>query len=151
MRQRGNRTRKSLRFPLTLLFALCWTAEAQQATNVPRIGVLRNDTPTLFATRNEALRQGLRELGYVDGKNIIIEYRYAEGKVDRLPRMAADLINRKVDVIVVGGGTIAIARKATTTIPIVVGSAGDLLGGGYVASLAKPVKTSRGQRIFHRM
>ena len=121
-----------------MLLALCTSASAQLATTIPRIGVLRNDTPALFASRNEALRQGLRELGYVEGKNIIIEYRYAEGKRDRLPDLAAELVNLKVDVIVVGGGTTEVARKATTTIPIVVGSAGDLVGGGHVASLAKP-------------
>jgi putative tryptophan/tyrosine transport system substrate-binding protein len=121
-----------------MLLALCVSAEAQQATNIPRIGVLRNDTPVLFAGRNEALRQGLRELGYVEGKNIVFEYRYADGKLDLLPELAAELVNLKVDVIVVGGGTTAVARKATTTTPIVVGSAGDLVGGGHVASLAKP-------------
>jgi putative tryptophan/tyrosine transport system substrate-binding protein len=78
------------------------------------------------------------ELGYVEGKNIVIEYRYADGKLDRLPDLATELVNLKVDVIVVGGGTTAVAQKATTTIPIVVGSAGDLVGGGFVASLAKP-------------
>jgi putative ABC transport system substrate-binding protein len=67
--------------------------EAQQAKSVPRIGVLRNDTPALFASRNEALRQGLRELGYVEGKNIVLEYRYADGKLDRLPDLAAELVS----------------------------------------------------------
>lgn len=115
-------------------------AEAQQqAKTIPRIGVLRNDTPTTFASRNEAFRQGLRELGYVDGKNVFIEYRYAETKLDRLPKLADELVGLKVDVIVVGGGNVTrVAKNATSTIPIVVGSAGDLVGGGLVASLAKP-------------
>jgi len=121
-------------------FAMCGAvAQAQQqAGKVPRIGVLRNDTPALFASRNEAFRQGLRKLGYVEGENIRFEYRYADGNRNRLPELAAELVSLKVDVIVVGGGTIAVAKKATITIPIVVGSAGDLVGGGWVASLANP-------------
>jgi ABC-type uncharacterized transport system substrate-binding protein len=122
----------------TLLLTVAVTVEAQQPKKIPTIGILRNDTPTLFASRNEALHQGLRELGYVEGKNILFEYRYAYGNLDRLPQLAAELVNLKVDVIVVGGGTAAAAKNATTTIPIVVGSAGDLVGSGYVASLAKP-------------
>jgi len=122
-----------------ILFALCGSVEAQQPKKIPRIGILRNDTPATFATRDKAFRQGLRELGYVEGENILIEYRYAEAKFDRLPQLAAELVSLKVDVIVVGGGTATRdAKNATSTIPIVVGSAGDLLGGGLVASLAKP-------------
>ncbi len=113
-------------------------AQAQQAGKVPRIGVLRNDTPALFASRNEAFRSGIRELGYVDGQNLRLEYRYADGKPDRLPELAAELVNLKVDVIVVGGGSLRAAQKATTTIPIVVGGANDLVGDGWVESLAKP-------------
>jgi putative tryptophan/tyrosine transport system substrate-binding protein len=120
------------------LFALSIPAGAQQSKKVHLIGILRNDTPTLFASRNQALRQGLHELGYVDGENIRFEYRYAERNLNRLPELAAELVGLKVDVIVVGGGTTSVARKATTTIPIVVGSAGDLVGGGHVASLARP-------------
>jgi putative ABC transport system substrate-binding protein len=80
----------------------------------------------------------LRELGYVEGKNIFIEYRYAETNLNHLPKLAVELIDLKVDVIVVGGGATRVAKNATSTIPIVVGSAGDLVGGGLVASLAKP-------------
>ncbi len=121
------------------LLALSFVANAQQhLKTMPRIAVLRNDTPALFASRNEAFRLGLRELGYVDGENIRFEYQYADGKPTRLPELAAELVNLKVDVIVVGGGTVAAAQKATTTIPIVVGSAGDLVGSGWVESLAKP-------------
>ena len=123
-----------------MLFALGFTAEAQQsAKKFARIGVLRNDSPATFASRNEAFRQGLSDLGYVEGKNIQIEYRYAETKLDRLPRLATELVHLKVDVIVVGGsGATRAAKQATSTTPIVVGSAGDLVGAGLVASLAKP-------------
>ena len=123
---------------LLLTLFLPSVSEAQQSKTIPRIGVLRNDTPATFATRNEAFRQGLRELGYVEGENIFIEYRYAETNLDHLPKLAAELIDLKVDVIVVGGGATRVAKNATSTIPIVVGSAGDLVGGGLVATLAKP-------------
>ncbi len=124
---------------VVLLFIHGQFATAQQPSKtMPRIGVLRNDTAALFASRNEAFRSGIRELGYVDGQNLRLEYRYAEGKPDRLPELAAELVNLKVDVIIVGGGSVAAAQKATTTIPIVVGSAGDLVGSGWVESLAKP-------------
>jgi putative ABC transport system substrate-binding protein len=120
--------------------ALSETAEAQQPDHkVYRIGVLRSYTPSIFATRNEAFRQGLRELGYIEGKNIVIEYRYAEGKLDRLPQIAAELVHQKVDVILTGGNQATLAAKqATSTIPIVAGSAGDLVRLGVVASLAHP-------------
>jgi putative ABC transport system substrate-binding protein len=122
-----------------VLLALCVPADAQQPTKIPRIGVLRNDTPPTFAARNQAFRQGLRELGYVEGESVSIEYRYAETKLDRLPQLAAELVSLKVDVIVVGGGAATrVAKNATSTIPIVVGSAGNLVGDGLVASLAKP-------------
>jgi putative tryptophan/tyrosine transport system substrate-binding protein len=115
-------------------------AEAQQTPKkVARIGVLRNDSPSTFASRNQAFRQGLRELGYVEGENIQFEYRYADTKLDRLPELAAELVRQKVDVIVVGGsGATRAAKQVTGTIPIVVGSAGDLVGAGLVASLSKP-------------
>jgi putative ABC transport system substrate-binding protein len=123
-----------------MFFTLCVSTEAQQPTKkVSVIGVLRTDSPSIFAARNEVFRQGLRDLGYVEGKNIIIEYRYAEGKLDRLPDLAAELVRLKVDVIVTAAasGTHA-AKQATSTIPIVVAGAGDLVGQGLVASLAKP-------------
>jgi putative tryptophan/tyrosine transport system substrate-binding protein len=130
--------RKLLWLVAAILLASFGLAEAQQAKTVPRIGILRNDTPALFASRNEALRQGLRELGYVEGENIRFEYRYADGNRNRLPDLAAELVSLRVDVIIVGGDTTEAARKATTTVPIVVGSAGNLIGGGHIASLAKP-------------
>jgi len=119
-------------------------AEAQQPKKVPRIGYLRQGSPSSAASEDDAFRQGLRDLGYVEGKNILIEYRYAEGKVDRVPDLATELVRLKFDAIVVGGDRATrAAKEATSTIPIVVGSAGDLVGAGLVASLAKPGGTSR--------
>ncbi len=114
-------------------------AEAQQAKKVARIGVLRSGSPSSIASTEDAFRQGLRELGYVEGQNIVMEYRFAEGKRDRLPGLAAELVRLNVDILVVAGvSATEAARQATTTIPIVVGYAGDLVGTGLVASLAKP-------------
>jgi putative ABC transport system substrate-binding protein len=89
----------------TMLFALCTPAEAQQPKKVPRIGYLSNNDPATESTRSEAIRLGLRELGQIEGQNIAIEYRYAEGKVDRYPELAAELVRLKVDIIVVAGGS----------------------------------------------
>jgi len=109
--------------------------EAQQAKSVPRIGLL---VPT-SSSRTEAFRKGLHDLGYVDGKNIVIESRYAEGNADRLPNLAAELVDLKVDVIVIEGNSgIAAGRNVTTTIPIVMAPSGDSIGAGFVASLARP-------------
>jgi putative ABC transport system substrate-binding protein len=112
-------------------------AEAQQPKKVPRIGYLTGGG--LSADRTEPFRQGLRELGYVEGKNIVIEWRYAEGKFDRLPDLAAELVRLKVDVIFVGStpGALA-AKKATQITPIVFAGAADPVGSGLVASLARP-------------
>jgi putative tryptophan/tyrosine transport system substrate-binding protein len=113
--------------------------EAQQPTKVPRIGYLSATSPSVNPTRIEAFRQGLRELGYVEGKNIAIEWRYAEGKQDRVPALAAELVRLKVEVIVTGGPAITPAvKEATTTIPIVMGYDNDPVGYGFVASLARP-------------
>ena len=87
-----------------MLFALCVPAEAQQPKKVPRIGYLSALDPASESTRSEAIRLALRELGYIEGQNIAIEYRYAEGKRDRLPELAAELVRLKVDIIVVAGG-----------------------------------------------
>src|SRR5262245_36920567 len=111
-----------------MLFALCSSAEAQQPKKVPRIGFLYPGlSPGSLHTQLAGLMQGLRELGYVDGKNLTIEYRFAEGKPDRLPDLAAELVRLKVDVIVAAGGTPAIvaAKNATHTIPIVFPNVGD--------------------------
>src|SRR5215468_10497835 len=97
-----------------LVFALCTPAEAQQPKKVPRIGYLTADSLSASSTRTEAFRQGLRELGYIEGKNIAIEWRPADGKLDRLPALAAELVRLKVDVIVTGGtGSTRPANEAT--------------------------------------
>jgi len=114
-------------------------AQAQQLTKIPRIGYLGAGSPSGLAARTEAFRQGLRELGYVEGKNIVIEYRYAEGKFDRLPDLAAELVRLKVDIIVsVGPAVTRRLKEATKTIPIVMGFDNDPVGSGFVASLARP-------------
>ena len=123
-----------------MLFALCFPAEAQQPKEVPRIGYLTADSRSAGAdVRAVAFRQGLRELGYVEGKNIIIEWRSAEGKLDRLHAFATELVRLKVDVIVTGGPTATRpVKEATTTIPIVMTQDSDPVGNGFVASLARP-------------
>jgi putative ABC transport system substrate-binding protein len=122
-----------------MLFALCFSAEAQQPKKVPRIGFLGAASMSANSARIEAFRQGLRELGYMEGKNIVIEWRSAEGKSDRLPALAAELVNLKVNVIVTGGPTQTRAAKAaTSTIPIVMTNDGNPVGDGFVASLARP-------------
>lgn len=114
-------------------------AEAQSPTSkTPVIGLFLPESPAAYASYVDAFEQSLRELGYVAGQNILIESRYAEGKRDRFPVLAAELVRLKVDVIVVVGGTLAATKRATNAVPIVVGTAGDLVGGGYVASLARP-------------
>ncbi len=115
-------------------------AEAQQPKKVPRIGYLSGVSPSANAARIEAFRQGLRELGYVEGKNIVIEWRFAEAKLDRLPALAAELVRLKVDLIVSPGGapTTRAVKEATITIPIVMAQDGDPVGSGFVASLARP-------------
>src|SRR5262249_54038914 len=108
------------------LFALCVSAEAQQPTKVPRIGFLSAGSPSTISTRTQAFRRGLREFGYVEGKNIVIEYRYAEGKLDRLPALAAELVRLKVDVIVTTAGAVTRpAKEATSAIPIVMAQDND--------------------------
>ena len=127
---------QNLKWGGIVAFAICGAvAQAQQPAKVRRIGIL---TPTL-AGGYEPLHQGLRELGYVEGKNLSIEYRFAEGKLDRLPALAADLVRLKVDIVVaVGGPSVQAAKEATKTIPIVMTNAGDPVDQGFVASLARP-------------
>src|SRR5215472_3122440 len=120
------------------LFALCFSAEAQQPKKVPRIGFMIGTSPSIIPDRIEGFRQGLRELGYVEGKNIVIEYRVAEGKVERLPDLLAELVRLKVDVIVTGGYINRAAKQATATIPIVMALDVDPVANGLVASLARP-------------
>ena len=122
-----------------LLLSLSIPTEAQQPTKIPRIGYLTAASLSATPARIEAFRQGLRELGYVEGKNIVIEWRYAEGKLDRLPALAAELVRLKVDVIVTAGPTATrAAKEATSTIPIVMAQDTDPVGNGFVASLARP-------------
>ncbi len=130
----------ALSFLGAVLLAFSFPAGAQQTTKkVPVIGVLHADSPSSLESSYAAFRQGLRDLGYVVGQNILIEYRFAEGKRDRLPELASELVRLKVDVILVtGGGPTSAAKRATSTIPVVVASAGDLVGRGLVASLARP-------------
>jgi putative tryptophan/tyrosine transport system substrate-binding protein len=130
----------------SLLLAPCSAAEAQPG-NVPRIGFLTQAPPA--AALIEAFRQGLREHGYVEGKTIVIEYRDAEGKPDRLPGLAADLVRLKVNGIVVGGGEATLAAKnASTVIPIIMAGASDPVGSGLVASLARPGGNITGSSAF---
>jgi len=124
-----------------VLLAVGVTAEAQQPKKVPRIVYLASADPARDSTRAEGIRLALRELGYIEGQNIAIEYRYAEGKVDRAPELAAELVRLKVDIIVVAGGdpVIQAAKNATKTIPIVmVGPGSDPVEAGFVESLARP-------------
>jgi putative ABC transport system substrate-binding protein len=122
-----------------MLFALCSVSEAQQPGRIPRIGYLQVTASSAVAARTEAFRQGLRELGYVDGKNIMIEWRFAEGKADRLPALAAELVRLKVEVIVTSGPTVTrSAKEATVTVPIVMTFDNDPVANGFVASLARP-------------
>jgi putative ABC transport system substrate-binding protein len=132
-----------------MLLALCASAEAQQPTKVPRIGYLFGASLSADSARIPAFRQGLRELGYVEGKNIIIEYRYAEGKFDRLPALAAELVRLKVDIIVTAGPIpTRAAKEATITIPIVMAQDSDPVGNGFVASLARPGGNITGLSTF---
>src|SRR5262245_38131911 len=113
--------------------------QAQQPTKIWKIGVLVSDSAALNASRAEGLRQGLKDFGYEEGKNITLEYRYAEGKLNRLSELAAELVHSKVDVIVVGGTRVAVAaHRATKTIPIVVSGAGDLVAAGLVRNFRQP-------------
>lgn len=122
-----------------MLLAVCFPADAQQSKKMPRVGFLIAGSPSAYSTPIEAFRHGLRELGYVEGQNIIIEYRYAEGQENRLADIAAEMVRLKVEVIVATGTqATSAAEKATTTIPIVMGAAGDPVGTGLVASLSQP-------------
>jgi ABC-type uncharacterized transport system substrate-binding protein len=129
-----------------MLFALCGFADAQHLGKIPQIGFL---SPRASSSENEeAFRLGLRELGYIEGENIRIEWRFAGGKADILPRLAAELVGLKIEVIVVGGRQAASAAKyATKTIPIVMAAAGDPVATKLVASLAHPGENVTGLSI----
>src|SRR5262245_56279982 len=127
--------------PCSMLLAPCSSAHAQQSKKVARIGYLSPSDAATELTRSEPIRRALRELGYIDGQNIAIEYRYAEGKVDRFPELAAELVRLKVDIILAAGGTrlVMAANNATKTIPIVMaGQRIDPIRAGFVESLAHP-------------
>jgi putative ABC transport system substrate-binding protein len=122
-----------------VLLTVAVVADAQQANKIPRIGYLSGTSASANSDRIAAFRQGLHDLGYVEGKNIVIEWRYAEGKLDRLPALAAELVRLKVDVIVASAPPpTRSAKQATATIPIVMSYDDDPVGNGFVASLARP-------------
>ncbi len=127
---------------ITLILSLLTvplTSQAQPAAKVPRLGLLIPSAFSAAASRLEAFRHGLRDLGYVEGRNITLEYRFADGQADRLPALVAELIHLTVDILVIDGTTaIRPAQHATTTIPIVMAVSGDPVGEGLVASLARP-------------
>ena len=124
-------------------------AAGAQSAKVPRVGFLGVASAAATASRVEAFRAGLREIGYVEGKNVVIEFRWADGNYDRLPDLAAELVRLKVDVLVTSGtpGTLA-AKRATTTIPIVMAVTGDAVATGLVASLAQPGGNVTGSTVF---
>jgi putative tryptophan/tyrosine transport system substrate-binding protein len=122
-----------------MLFALCGSVGAQQPGKVFRIGFLDASNASGMAVLIDAFRQELTKLGWIEGKNLAIEYRFAEGKLERVPELAAELVRLKVDLIVTTGGPLALAAKgATSTIPIVMADPADPVGSGLVASLARP-------------
>jgi putative ABC transport system substrate-binding protein len=131
------------------LLAAPLAVEAQPPAGVHRLGFLGSASPSGYAHLVEALRQGLRDLGYVEGKNLLIEYRWAEGNYDQLSELAAELIRLKVDLIVTHGtpGTLA-AKQATTTVPIVMAISGDAVATGLVASIARPGGNVTGSTFF---
>jgi putative ABC transport system substrate-binding protein len=123
----------------TILFAVCSSALAQQSSRIPRIGYVDAGSPATTGHRAQAFAQGLRELGYVDGQNIAIDYRWADGKLERLPGFVAELVQAKVDVIISSATpAIRIAKEQTTTIPIVMAGVTAPVENGFVASLAHP-------------
>jgi putative ABC transport system substrate-binding protein len=128
--------------PSVIAFVLAVTGtvvQAQQPTKIPRIGFLTAGSPSTIPARIEAFRLGLRELGYVEDKNMVIEWRFGEGKLDRLPALVAELVRLKVDVILSAGAAVTRpAKDATRTIPIVMAQDTDPVGNGFVASLARP-------------
>ena len=144
-RQMNRRTEKNMKKRITvltlcaMLFALCGFVDAQQTSKVPRIGYLKPGTASGNAVLLDGFRQELSKLGWIEGKNITIEYRFTEQKLERLPELAAEVVRLKVDLIVVTGNPTALAAKsATSTIPIVMTTSADPVGAGLVASLARP-------------
>ncbi len=139
--------RRTLLIGLAVLAAPSIAIAQRPAGKVPRIGVIGDQSPK--EPRIEAFRQGLRELGYVEGQNIVIEYRYAYGVVDRFAELIAELLALKLDVLVVGGtGTAHAAKNQTTTVPIVFATAGDPVGTGLVSSLSRPGGNATGLSVL---
>jgi len=135
---------------LLVLLLVAVIGEAQEPKKVPRIGVILPAFSSVSAPFLAAFREGLHDLGYTEGKNIVIEERYADGKEDRLPALAAELVHLKVDIIMVGGGNATLAAKnATKTVPIVMGTASDPVGTGLVASLARPGGNITGSTLIN--
>jgi ABC-type uncharacterized transport system substrate-binding protein len=134
--------KKVIGFALSaMLLALCFSASAQRPAKVPRIGYLSGTDRATDSPRSEGIRAALRELGYIEGQNIAIEFRHAEGKPDRYPELVAELVGLKVDLILVAGGTTPIraAKNATKTIPVIMTGTGlDPVKAGLVVSLARP-------------
>ena len=125
--------------PCSVLLAPCSLVQAQQPKKAPRIGYLGVNPRSTNPARIEAFRQGLRELGYIEGKTIIIEWRFADANPDRLRTFAAELVRLPVEIIVTAGpASNRVAKQATATIPIVMGFDDDPVGSGYAASLARP-------------
>ena len=141
-------------FAIVVALTMCGArAQAQQPKKIPLIGYLSSGTAASEAARSQAIRLALRELGYIEGQNIAIEYRYAEGKPDRAPELAAELVRLKVDIIVVASGdvTIKAAKNATKTIPIVMAGQGpDPVRAGFVESLARPGGNVTGLTALNR-
>jgi ABC-type uncharacterized transport system substrate-binding protein len=132
-----------------LILTAIHIAEAQQSIKVPKVGFLVVPSRSFFADRMESFRQGLHSLGYVEGKNIVIEYRYAEGKLDRLPELAKELVGVKVDLIVTTSTqSVLAAKNATRTIPIVFAAVQDPVASGIVNSLARPGGNATGLSIL---
>ena len=121
---------------------------AQQPAKVYRIGFIGVGLPSNMVSRVEGLRTGLRDLGYVEGKNLFIEFRWAEGKAERLPELAAELVRLNVDLIVTHAQGAIAAKQATSTIPIVVAATGDFVAQGLAASLARPGGNVTGGSVF---
>src|SRR6266498_4371474 len=135
---------------VVVLLAVGAIAEAQQPAKITPIGYLDAVSLSVNAARVEAFRQGLRKLGYVEGKNIFIEWRSADGKLDRVPALAAELVHLKVDIIVTGGRSATrAAKEATSTIPIVMTQDNDPVANGFVASLARPGGNITGLSALH--
>jgi ABC-type uncharacterized transport system substrate-binding protein len=132
--------------------AVAWplAARAQQSGKLPRIGFLGVSSPSAFAIRLEGFRRGLRDFGYIEGTTVVVEYRWAEGRYERLPDLAAELVRSDVDLIVTHAtpGSLA-AKRATTKIPIVMALVGDPVAAGLVASIAKPGGNITGQSFFN--